>query len=79
MLRNFKCLQQKPEIPVEDILIIGAFDRYNYGDLLFPIILEKQLQTYGQDFRFQFLGLVKSDLRPQGGIPTQGLKEFYRQ
>lgn len=64
---------------MQDILIIGAFDRYNYGDLLFPIILEKQLQTYGQDFRFQFFGLVKSDLRPQGGIPTQGLQEFYRQ
>lgn len=64
---------------MQDVLIIGAFDRYNYGDLLFPIILEKQLQTYGQDFRFQFFGLVKSDLRPQGGIPTQALKEFYRQ
>ncbi len=64
---------------MQDILIIGAFDRYNYGDLLFPVILEKQLLTYGQDFRFQFFGLVKSDLRQQGGIPTQGLQEFYRQ
>jgi len=64
---------------MQDILIIGAFDRYNYGDLLFPIILEKQLQTYGLDFRFQFFGLVKSDLRPEGGIPTQGLQDFYRQ
>ncbi|GAA0880455.1 hypothetical protein GCM10009119_34250 [Algoriphagus jejuensis] len=64
---------------MRDILIIGAFDRYNYGDLLFPIILEKQLQSYGLDFRFQFFGLVRSDLRPQGGIPTQGLREFYRQ
>lgn len=64
---------------MQDILIIGAFDRYNYGDLLFPIILEKQLQTYGLDFRFQFFGLVKSDLSPQGGIPTQGLQDFYRE
>jgi len=62
---------------MQDILIIGAFDRYNYGDLLFPIILEKQLQSSGRDFRFQFFGLVRSDLRPQGGIPTQGLREFY--
>jgi hypothetical protein len=64
---------------MQDILIIGAFDRYNYGDLLFPIILEKQLQTYGLDFRFQFFGLISSDLRPQGGIPTQSLHDFYRQ
>jgi hypothetical protein len=64
---------------MQDILIIGAFDRYNYGDLLFPIILEKQLQTYDLEFHFQFFGLVRSDLRPEGGIPTQGLSEFYRQ
>ena len=64
---------------MQDILIIGAFDRYNYGDLLFPIILEKQLQSYRLDFRFHFFGLVRSDLRPQGGIPTQGLREFYQQ
>ncbi len=64
---------------MQDILIIGAFDRYNYGDLLFPIILEKQLQTYDRDFRFRFFGLVESDLRAQGGIPTRGIQEFYRQ
>ncbi len=64
---------------MQDLLIIGAFDRYNYGDLLFPIILEKQLRSYDLDFRFQFFGLIRSDLRAQGGIPTQGLREFYHQ
>jgi hypothetical protein len=64
---------------MQDILIIGAFDRYNYGDLLFPIILEKQLQIYSLDFRFHFFGLVESDLSAQGGPPTQGIQEFYRQ
>lgn len=63
---------------MQDVLIIGAFDRYNYGDLLFPIILEKQLQTYGLDFRFHFFGLVKSDLSPEGGPPTEDIHEFYR-
>ncbi len=59
------------------ILIIGAFDRYNYGDLLFPLIIEKQLSTYGLNFSFQFFGLVKSDLSAEGGPPTQDLQEFY--
>lgn len=63
---------------MQDVLIIGAFDRYNYGDLLFPIILEKQLETYGLDFRFRFFGLVKSDLSAQGGPPTEDIQEFYR-
>lgn len=63
---------------MHDILIIGAFDRYNYGDLLFPIILEKQLQTYDHDFRFHFFGLIASDLAAEGGNPTEGLQEFYR-
>lgn len=61
-----------------NILIIGAFDRYNYGDLLFPLIIEKQLETYDRDFTVQFFGIVKSDLSPLGGKPTASIREFYR-
>ncbi len=60
------------------ILIIGAFDRYNYGDLLFPLIIEKQLETYGRDFDAQFFGLVNSDLQAVGGKPTADIGAFYR-
>jgi hypothetical protein len=63
---------------MEKILVIGAFDRYNYGDLLFPLIIEKQLNTYNIDFEFRFFGLVKSDLSMQGGLPTEGLQAFYK-
>lgn len=64
---------------MEKILIIGAFDRYNYGDLLFPLIIEKQLNTYGKDFQYQYFGIVESDLSKEGGKPTQGLQAFYEQ
>lgn len=64
---------------MEKILIIGAFDRYNYGDLLFPLILEKQLDVYNLEFQYQFFGLVESDLSKEGGKPTQDLKAFYAQ
>lgn len=62
---------------MEKILIIGAFDRYNYGDLLFPLIIEKQLDTYHRGFQYEFFGLVESDLSREGGKPTLDLKAFY--
>lgn len=64
---------------MEKLLIIGAFDRYNYGDLLFPLILEKQLDTYGKNFQYEYFGLIKSDLSKEGGKPTLGLADFYEQ
>ena len=64
---------------MEKILIIGAFDRYNYGDLLFPLIIEKQLNTYGKDFQYRYFGIVESDLSKEGGKPTQSLQAFYEQ
>lgn len=59
------------------VLIIGAFDRYNYGDLLFPLIIENQLNTYNKDYKFEYFGLVKSDLSNVGGKPTLDIKQFY--
>ncbi|SEK65139.1 polysaccharide pyruvyl transferase family protein [Parapedobacter koreensis] len=61
-----------------NILIIGAFDRYNYGDLLFPLVIEAQLKTYGQPFEASYFGLVKSDLSALGGKPTEDIRAFYR-
>lgn len=64
---------------MDKILIIGAFDRYNYGDLLFPLIIEKQLNTYGKDFKYEFFGIIKSDLSKEGGKPTKDLQAFYEE
>ncbi len=64
---------------MEKILIIGAFDRYNYGDLLFPLIIEKQLDSYEKGFQYEYFGIVESDLSKEGGKPTQGLQAFYEQ
>ncbi|MGK6351158.1 polysaccharide pyruvyl transferase family protein [Parapedobacter sp. DT-150] len=62
-----------------NILIIGAFDRYNYGDLLFPLVIEAQLKTYGIPFDASYFGIVKSDLSALGGKPTEDIQAFYRQ
>ncbi|WP_028296519.1 polysaccharide pyruvyl transferase family protein [Olivibacter sitiensis] len=63
---------------MKEILIIGAFDRYNYGDLLFPIIIEQQLKSYGDDITFNYYGIVKSDLSALGGKPTESIQDFYQ-
>ena len=60
------------------IFIIGAFDRFNYGDLLFPLVIEAQLATYGHSFDTRCFGIVKSDLSMLGGKPTDDITAFYR-
>jgi len=44
-------------------VLFGAFDRHNFGDLLFPHLMTALLP--GQ--AFQFTGLAERDLRPFGG------------
>lgn len=60
------------------ILIIGAFDRFNYGDLLFPLVIEAQLATYGQSFDTRYFGIIESDLSTLGGKPTDDIQAFYQ-
>ena len=52
------------------INIIGAFDRYNYGDLLFPIVIEKYIKENKKDllekYDLRYFGLVESDLSSVG-------------
>ncbi|MBB6631505.1 polysaccharide pyruvyl transferase family protein [Clostridium algidicarnis] len=65
----------------KSINIIGAFDRYNYGDLLFPIIIEKYLERYSspilEEYDLEYYGLVESDLSKVGGKKTKPLKDLY--
>ena len=64
------------------INIVGAFDRYNYGDLLFPIVIEKYLKKYKKDFikdyEIDFYGLVESNLSSVGGKKTKPLSDLYK-
>jgi len=60
------------------IFIIGAFDRFNYGDLLFPLVIDAQLATYGQPFHTRYFGVIESDLSAFGGRPTDDIKAFYQ-
>lgn len=51
---------------MDDVVIVGAFDRYNYGDNLMPILFEFFLKEFYPEFfkeyRLVFAALVDSDL-----------------
>ena len=59
------------------IAVLGAFDRFNYGDLLFPIVIEKVLNLYKIDCQIDYYGLIKSDLRQYGAKPTSSIRMLF--
>lgn len=57
--------------------MIGATDRYNYGDLLFPLIVQKELsQRLGSDYLFYNFSTKKSDLSKYGGLVTKSIRNI---
>ena len=56
------------------LFVLGAYDRYNYGDILFAHIITKMLSPYYE--RIEFYGLVESDLTSVGGFITKSLREL---
>lgn len=60
------------------IAIIGAFDRMNYGDLLFPIVLtEYFLRRYGPSVAIDYYGHRSSDLTAFGGFKTKPMRKLF--
>jgi hypothetical protein len=54
------------------IILFGAFDRHNFGDLLFPHIAAALLP----DGDLVFAGLASRDLRPYGGHAVRALAQL---
>jgi hypothetical protein len=54
------------------IIVFGAFDRHNFGDLLFPHVLSSLLP----DRSLIFAGLADRDLRPYGGHKVHLLRDL---
>jgi hypothetical protein len=54
------------------IILFGAFDRHNFGDLLFPHIAAALLP----DEDLVFAGLASRDLRPYGGHEVRALAQL---
>lgn len=63
------------------VRLLCSCDRYNYGDLLFPIVTRAALTSiFGSDDRYDFAeyGLARSDLSVYGALPSRGIRDLYR-
>lgn len=66
----FKKMQIKKRCKLKKIYILCANDRFNYGDLLFPFILEEYLKDVVDEF--VICSTTESDLSARGALPTMG-------
>jgi len=61
----------------QKVALLGAFDRFNYGDLLFPILVENEIRQRSPDTETSIFSLVKSDLTRFGARKTRSLRALY--
>lgn len=64
---------------IKNVFLYGAIDRFNYGDLLLPVILKEKLTaaSTNRGFNVRTFGTIESDLSEFGALPTESLNEFY--
>lgn len=64
----------------DKIALFGAYDRYNYGDLLFPLIFRKFLEDKYPFLldKIEYFSLTSKDLSKYGGIKTKSLEAFQK-
>ena len=56
----------------QKIILYGAFDRYNYGDIIIPIILSKYLKNNGFG-NIEYCSIKNADLTHFGGFKCNAL------
>ncbi|MEP4529164.1 MAG: hypothetical protein ABJ050_17755, partial [Paracoccaceae bacterium] len=61
------------------VSLVGAFDRFNYGDVLFARISEHLLRQALPKADIDFYALRRADLRAEGGVVCKPLSELYSQ
>lgn len=58
--------------------LLGAFDRFNYGDLLFPIVVQNEIVAHSQETSVTVHALAESDLSQYGALKTHSLRSLYQ-
>ena len=56
--------------------IIGAFDRFNYGDLLFPLVLREYLKQSSSTAELGFFAAIHGDMSGFGGVVARPRSEL---
>ena len=61
------------------IAIIGAFDRFNYGDVLMPAVFTQIVSKISStEYQYDYYGLKRADLTKQGGYKCSPISEYYQ-
>jgi hypothetical protein len=61
----------------QNIYLVGAFDRHNYGDILFPLIHTNILLSAGiRPEQIQYAAVSQSDMSAMGGYETISVKNL---
>ncbi len=61
---------------MKKIALIGAFDRYNYGDVFMPIVFQEINKK--QEYSYELFGTRKIDMSFCGGYSCDDLSTFYK-
>lgn len=60
------------------VALLGAFDRFNYGDLLFPIIAKNEMTRHNALAVSDVFALVESNLSHYGALKTHPMRALYK-
>jgi len=69
--------RKSEEINMKKIALLGALDRNNYGDLLFPIIFKKWMENNNNNYEYEVYASIDSDLSSIGALPTKNINKLY--
>lgn len=58
-------------------ILYGAFGRYNFGDMLFPYIIEKLLAQNNSETDIEYCDILSRDMRKHGGHKVKSIVDFF--
>lgn len=61
---------------MKKIALIGAFDRFNYGDLLMPVVFNKQMEAKNEKAQIDYFAYQENDLKKFGAYKTKRIEEL---
>ncbi len=68
-----------PAIANSKVSVVGAFDRHNYGDLLFPLIVERAALELGVQAQLDYYATSVSIMSSFGGKDTKDVRQLFAQ
>jgi hypothetical protein len=60
------------------LVVFGAFDRFNYGDLLYPILIKQLVRIRQKGLPVRVCSMTRSDLGELGGESTEPIRDVLR-